>query len=199
MSISHGDSFLSITSLYLPSVAAAHQPSHCAKCTILLPFTILSLFVKSAEVSLPWNFTSVFIPISESMVGAKSVFTYALFMTFPALIFPGYLITNGMRDEASYGTPLFLLLCSKNISPWSDVNTTIVLSSKPLSSRNLRILPTLSSMCFTIPKYCFRAFVSNVFASFLSFSLPFPQLGLCDAYSGFIVNGISGFRFLYIS
>ena len=132
-------------------------------------------------------------------MGAKSVFTYALFMTFPALIFPGYLITNGMRDEASYGTPLFLLLCSKNISPWSDVNTTIVLSSKPLSSRNLRILPTLSSMCFTIPKYCFRAFVSNVFASFLSFSLPFPQLGLCDAYSGFIVNGISGFRFLYIS
>ncbi len=130
------------------------------------------------------------------MVGAKSVFTYALFMTFPALIFPGYLITNGMRDEASYGTPFVPSLCSKNISPWSDVNTTIVLSSKPLSSRNLRILPTLSSMCFYHTKILFQGLCIRMsLPRSCLFSLPFPQLGLCDAYSGFIVNGISGFRF----
>ena len=48
---------------------------------------------------------------------------------------------------------MFIRQCSHIISPWSEVKTTIVSLVKSFSSKKARILPRLSSMQRTIPKY----------------------------------------------
>ena len=94
-------------------------------------------------------------PAISTSVGSQSSAENISLKTVPGLILPGQRITHGARMPPSQVvsfvplngvTPPSGNVCVS--APLSVVNTTIVLSSSPMSSSFLSTTPMLSSICF---------------------------------------------------
>jgi len=150
--------FIIIITIISSSSSSSRRRCCVAVCCLLLLSWLCGWRRTSLEKSIPsilrWE-SSTEIPARLSMDGEKSTFVYGVSTILPCLILSGWLMMNGMPADDLYNTPLFLMPCTPNVSPWSAVKTMIVLSNVHVSSSSLRnfiSFPTLRSISLTIPK-----------------------------------------------